>query len=554
MRRRSGTRKLLAALLVAAFVAGVAPPAGAVCGDANGDGDVTVTDGVQALRAAADLSSVCDDRCDVDGSGAITVSDGVNILRAAADLSSVRSCTDAADRVASVIGHTLGVFGPITKVGAVGSAATTAAAPCENAGGDVQHTASGFVFDQCEIDDVVVTGFLGAPGDGSLDFSSITFRPKSSTDTLTLAGNLSVGDAGGNPELTGQLDASTPILGSYVITFQQVVTGPQGGTLDGVLSFDLTDANIQNVTGIAVTLTGGTHLPVVVTFASGPARNFTYDVNTDQLVPGGTTPTPTPIATPPAARLRLFNVDDQIEGILNGTSVLTAQSTGPNATDDTGFVSVPGLHCGDNTFEFRVTNNPGGGGYTFGVQLQYGSGSGLTTVVDRACGQVGVQGCNGNDTTVGEVVKDVTFFCVPCGPCTAGAGTCANPLQIPGTGLVQIHGVTRGASRLANACSGTGSAGPESVFRFTPSTTGCYEFGTCGTSFDSQLSVVAGTCGGPGASCFDDNQPCDSGGPHELTFGFFDGGQPLTIVLDGADASQSGTYTLDVRPSGRCIF
>ena len=540
-------------MVVAGVAALVAGPAGAVCGDATGDGEVTVSDGVQALRAAADLSSLCDDRCDVDGNGAITVSDGVNVLRLAAGLSSIQNCPDTADRVASVIGHTLGVFGPIVKAGAVGAAATAAAAPCENPGGQVQHTASGFVFDQCVIDGVDVTGFLGAPGDGSLDFSSITFKPAASSDTLTLVGNLSVGDAGGNPELTGQLQASTPILGSYVVTFQQVVTGPQGGTLAGALSFDLADANIQNVRGLDVTLTGGTNLPVTVTFANGTSRNFGYDVNKDQLTPP-TTPTPTPAATPPAARLRLFNIDDKIEGVLNGTSVLTAASTGPNATNDTGFQDVPGLRCGDNTFEFRVTNNPGGGGYTFGVQLQYGQGTGLTTVVDRQCGQVGVQGCNGNDTTVGEVVKDVTFFCVPCGPCTAGAGTCANPLQIPGTGLVQIHGVTRGTSQLANACSGTGSDGPESVFRFTPSTTGCYEFGTCGTSFDSQLSVVVGTCGTPGASCFDDNQPCDSGGPHELTFGFFDGGQPLTIVLDGADASQAGTYTLDVRPSGRCIF
>jgi hypothetical protein len=552
VRRRSGTRALLQAAIAAGLVALLAGPAAAVCGDATGDGDVTVSDGVQALRAAADLSSLCDDRCDVDANGAITVSDGVNILRHAAGLSSVQNCPETADRVASLIGHTLGVFGPLTKVGAVGSAATAAAAPCENAGGHVQQSESGFTFEDCELDGVVITGFLGA-ADGGLDFSNLSIRRLDTGDVLTLAGNLSIGDAGGNPVLSGQLDASTPILGAYVITFQQVVTDEQGDTQSGQLVFDVADANIENVTAVAVTLTGTSNLPVTVQFADGSARDFIFNSDTGQLTPGST-PTPTPTATPPVARLRLYNIDDKIEGFLNGEPVLTAM-TGPGQPADTGFVAVPGLRCGDNTFEFRVTNNPGGGGYTFGVQLRFGEGEDLVSVVDRVCGQVGVEGCDGNNTTVGEVAKDVTFFCVPCGPCSAGAGTCANPLVIPGTGRIQFHGTTRGSSAFAGSCGGSGA--PESVFTFTPSATGCYEFGTCGTDFDSLLSLGDAFCGGNGPiaeDCLDDNQPCSAGGPHELTFGLFPGGQPLTIVLDGAGGSQSGTYTLDVRPSGRCIF
>jgi len=65
-----------------------------VCGDADGSGSVTVTDGVNVLRAAAGLSGDCPlARCDVDGSGAITVTDGVNVLSAAAGLSVNLSCT-----------------------------------------------------------------------------------------------------------------------------------------------------------------------------------------------------------------------------------------------------------------------------------------------------------------------------------------------------------------------------------------------------------------------------------------------------------------------------
>jgi hypothetical protein len=64
-----------------------------VCGDADGSGSVTVTDGVQTLRAAAGLSSACTPaRCDVNDSGDVTVTDGVQVLRAAAGLSGSLTC------------------------------------------------------------------------------------------------------------------------------------------------------------------------------------------------------------------------------------------------------------------------------------------------------------------------------------------------------------------------------------------------------------------------------------------------------------------------------
>lgn len=51
------------------------------CADADADGFLTVTDGVQILRAAAGLPTTCTPyRCDVNGDDAVTVSDGVKIL------------------------------------------------------------------------------------------------------------------------------------------------------------------------------------------------------------------------------------------------------------------------------------------------------------------------------------------------------------------------------------------------------------------------------------------------------------------------------------------
>ncbi len=55
-------------------------------GDVDGNGSVTVSDAIMALRAAMGIVSLSDDqimRGDVDGSGSITVSDAIMILRAA---------------------------------------------------------------------------------------------------------------------------------------------------------------------------------------------------------------------------------------------------------------------------------------------------------------------------------------------------------------------------------------------------------------------------------------------------------------------------------------
>ena len=64
------------------------------CGDADTSGGVSVSDGVNVLRAAAGLSTTCTGLplCDVDGNGTVTVTDGVNVLRTAAGLATDLRC------------------------------------------------------------------------------------------------------------------------------------------------------------------------------------------------------------------------------------------------------------------------------------------------------------------------------------------------------------------------------------------------------------------------------------------------------------------------------
>lgn len=93
MAGRWGFRSVLVGVVVGALaghaVAGDAPDR---CGDANADGRVSLSDGVQALRTAVGLGSTCNDfRCDVDGSGAVTLTDGIGILRRAAELPAIET-------------------------------------------------------------------------------------------------------------------------------------------------------------------------------------------------------------------------------------------------------------------------------------------------------------------------------------------------------------------------------------------------------------------------------------------------------------------------------
>jgi hypothetical protein len=66
------------------------------CGDANGDGTLTIADVTSVLQAAVGLPGACDaaaERCDVDATGGIDVLDAANVERGAFGLSSANACT-----------------------------------------------------------------------------------------------------------------------------------------------------------------------------------------------------------------------------------------------------------------------------------------------------------------------------------------------------------------------------------------------------------------------------------------------------------------------------
>jgi len=66
------------------------------CGDSDNSGDVTEADGINTLRAAANVASPCSNAtCDTNGDGVINDVDAVNVLRAAEGLSAALDCVSA---------------------------------------------------------------------------------------------------------------------------------------------------------------------------------------------------------------------------------------------------------------------------------------------------------------------------------------------------------------------------------------------------------------------------------------------------------------------------
>ncbi len=195
MASASPTRLLSVSLMLASTVVAASIASAQICGDADGTGGVTLTDGVQTLRAAVGLPSQCSGRvCDMDGSGDVTTIDGVNVLRRSAGLS---ARTDCGTR-----------FGEIVKVRVQGVEA------------DVHLEAPPVPPVGAPQDVVSVTGPASVPAGGTATFTVQLARP---VDSLIFAfseggatvdgfAELAAGSGGGAVEVV--IDAGTPAGGA----------------------------------------------------------------------------------------------------------------------------------------------------------------------------------------------------------------------------------------------------------------------------------------------------------------------------------------------------
>lgn len=263
-----------------------------VCGDADNSGSVSVTDGVQALRAAAGLSSTCDtnSNCDIDGNGSVSVTDGVNILRKAAELPVSEACVAGTNsEVASLLKQSIPVFGGFGQLTKIGSASANAAeAPCENADGFVSfdEVNNEFDFDNCRLEGSIFDGFIAVGGNTLFFDLDITDDFGGDIEFFTDTG-LTFEDSGGNVILTGQLGLTdfAGDLGDFSVTFEGLVTDPNGNSIGGSVLFDASESDIEGLAEIRVGFNGSTIQPVDLILTDQSVQHFNFDTVSGTLTP-----------------------------------------------------------------------------------------------------------------------------------------------------------------------------------------------------------------------------------------------------------------------------
>jgi len=283
--------KLFAASAAVVFVT-CGSASAQICGDADNSGSVTVTDGVQALRAAAALASTCTaSLCDIDGSGSITVTDGVNVLRKAAGIAITESCPPQSvdEQVQTLLKSTLPVFGDLTKLGTGAQAAGTSSGICENVDGDAvfDQETSTIEFSNCQLEGFIYDGSLGVFGDETtlvLSFDLDT-TDLATDEFFSLGGDLSFRATDTGSVITGNLDASFSAFGDVSVAFEEIGTDANGNFVSGSLLLDASTSDIEGVTGIRVGFATTTVVPVSVFFSDQTERDFTFDTVSGDLTP-----------------------------------------------------------------------------------------------------------------------------------------------------------------------------------------------------------------------------------------------------------------------------
>ncbi len=259
-----------------------------VCGDADNNGQVSVTDGVQALRAAAGLPSSCTlGTCDVDGSSSITVTDGVNILRKAAALPITENCpgggTDA--QIESLLQSSLPLFGEMTKIGVgIGQSARAALEQQCDGGGSlfIDDQTGDIEFFDCTLGTLNYDGFFSF-GANSFEFD-ITFTDLTTGATESLSGSLTQRQVGANFTISGFFDLTSD-LGSFSVEFEELVTDQNGNFIGGSLAFSIEDAELPEVETIRMTFSPSNVAVVDVFLSDGSSLRFNFNLVTGELTP-----------------------------------------------------------------------------------------------------------------------------------------------------------------------------------------------------------------------------------------------------------------------------
>ncbi len=285
---------------VAALLGALAGPVQAqvfkVCGDVDDNDVVSVTDGVQVLRAAAGLTSDCTDAiCDVDVSGAITVTDGVTILRKAAGLSIKENCIPDDGRINQQVAYLLQFSQPL--VSAVlptiilrRNETIDNSFECDNGEDglyevtflDGQQDSS---FSDCFVDNAVINGDVENANDDPI--LAIELGDARNDDTIGFEGTnggalLGVNIEGGI-KYSGRLDGLPSFerfdTSDFLLVVSNLQVAATGYPLGGSISYEFTeDSAVPDIRRVRVFFDGSNLARVEVTFTDGGFSYYKFEL------------------------------------------------------------------------------------------------------------------------------------------------------------------------------------------------------------------------------------------------------------------------------------
>jgi hypothetical protein len=276
-----------------------------VCGDADGNSRVNVTDGVQVLRSAVGLSSSCAANpalCDVDGSGTTTVSDGVNVLRKSAGLAIADACPSGATAEIQAITDVVVPFLTIAlselQVARIANTDVRAAGTGACPGRGSRTTTR-----QGDAATVTLDGWpVYQPGlgcfalDGSIQMQLGVFGTVSVALELTDLGSSQVVAFEGTVGSGSQSDGGFVFDGGPVIvrgddgreivrvTFDALALDGEGRVVEGSVEADDTSSRFD-VGTVRITIQGRTAARVHVVRDDGGTQDYELDLQTGELTP-----------------------------------------------------------------------------------------------------------------------------------------------------------------------------------------------------------------------------------------------------------------------------
>lgn len=265
---------IIAAALAASVCIGSRPALAAVCGDANGNGTVTVTDGVQMLRSAVGLSGCELKICDLTLDGRMTVTDGVLALRKAANLPADASCIEEqidqqVARVDAFLDIGLGALPAVT-----GRARAAQTIPCADGGVEIV-TETAIQDIDCRNGTFVSNGtiFFEPFGEDTVVASTNGFRLVNLANgaELVSTGSLDIVFDGSSVTFNGAIDRVSNVVGSFTDVFTDVVTDENGVAYLGEVITNVTNGVglFRNLRALRTNYLGGTALLVGVEFTNG---------------------------------------------------------------------------------------------------------------------------------------------------------------------------------------------------------------------------------------------------------------------------------------------